>query len=66
MLTAPRAVAPKTRKGRTATVRPSTNFISSNSQANTIDALRKQRLRIIGIYDYRADLIASLAWGDAA
>lgn len=57
---------PRTRKGRTATVRPSTNFISSNSQANIIDAMRKQRLCVIGIYDYRADLIASLAWGDAA
>jgi hypothetical protein len=60
------SVAPKTRKGRTATVRPSTNFINSNSQANTIDAMRKQRLRVMGIYDYRSDLIASLAWGDAA
>jgi hypothetical protein len=60
------SVAPKTRKGRTATVQPSTNFINSNRHANTIETMRKQRLRVMGIYDYRADLIASLVWGDAA
>lgn len=59
-------VAPKTRKGRTATVRPSTNLLISSVSSHNIQAMRKQRLSKCGIYDNRADLIASLIWGDAA
>lgn len=59
-------VAPNTRKGRTATVQPSTNFINSNRQVNTIETVRKQRLSMFGIYDCRADLLAALVWGDGA
>ena len=59
------SVAPKTLKGRTATVQPSTNFINSNRQPNTIETMRKQRLSMFGIYDYRAEMLAALVWGDA-
>lgn len=66
MFTAAATSGRKTRKGRTATVQPSTNFINSNRQANTIETMRKQRLSVMGIYDYHADVLASLVWGDAA
>jgi len=58
------SVAPKTRKGRTATVQPSTNLLISSVASNTIQSIRKQRLSAFGIYDIRADLIASLVWGE--
>lgn len=56
------AVAPKTRKGRTATVQPSTNFINSNADTDNITALRLQRLRLLGIIGFRAEMLADLAW----
>lgn len=65
MFTAARAVAPKTRKGRTGTVRPSTNLLNSSAIIDSTEALRVQRLRLLGIIGQRAALIASLAWGDA-
>lgn len=65
MRTSKGSVAPKTRKGRTATVRPLTNAFTSIS-ADTSTALRLQRLRLLGIIGQRAGLLADLAWGDAA
>jgi len=58
--------APETRKGRTATVRPSTNLLNNDSDNDTATTLRLQRLRLIGIIGNRADLLATLAWGKAA
>ena len=56
------SVAPKTRKGRTATVRPSKNFINSNVNTDSATILRLQRLRTIGVVGQRADLVANLVW----
>ena len=64
MFTAAAASGRKTRKGRTATVQPSTNLLISSVASNTIQSIRKQRLSAFGIYDIRADLIASLVWGE--
>ena len=60
------SVAPKTRKGRTATVQPSTTLLISSGASNTTQSIRKQRLSMFGIYDLRADLIASLVLGEPA
>lgn len=59
------SVAPKTRKGRTCEVRPLTKLIYSDT-ADSATALRLQRLRLLGVIGRRADLLASLAWEDAA
>ena len=59
-------VTPKTRKGRTATVRPLTNMLINSKAKDSTEALRLQRLRLVGIVGMRAELLAQLAWGDAA
>jgi hypothetical protein len=67
MLTAPRAVAPKTRKGRTATVRPSAILLTSNADLDSTTAFRIQRLTSsCGLVKQRANLLAALIWGDEA
>lgn len=60
------AAANKTRKARTAaTVRAPANFISSNSNLDSITRLRLQRLSAsYGLIGLRADLICALAWGE--
>jgi hypothetical protein len=60
------SVTPKTRKGRTATVQPSTNLLNNGANRNSIDTLRVQRLRLLGVIGARAELLARLAWGEAA
>lgn len=41
--------------------------IRSNSEADdTPTALRLQRLKLLGIIGQRADMLASLVWGEAA
>lgn len=58
-----RAPQPGNAKGRPVRAeRPSTNFVSNDSSLNTIDTLRAQRLRLLGIIGQRAQLIANLAW----
>lgn len=42
--------------------RGTTNYISSNSIADSTTALRLQRLRLLGIIGFRAAMIADLAW----
>lgn len=60
------SVTPKTRKGRTATVQPSTNLLNNGTNRNSTEALRVQRLRLFGVIGARAELLAQLAWGEAA
>lgn len=58
-----RAPKPGNAKGRTVrAARPLTNYVSNDNAANTIDALRAQRLRLLGIIGQRAQLIAAMAW----
>ncbi len=64
MLSTAGCVALKTRKGRTGTVRPFTNLLSSSGNVDSTDALRHQRLRLLGIIGHRAELIAGMAWGE--
>jgi hypothetical protein len=64
MLSTAGCVALETRKGRTATVRPSTDLLSSSGIIDSTEALRLQRLRLLGILGRRAELIAGLAWGE--
>lgn len=66
MFTAAGAVARKTRKGRTSTVRPSTNLLISSGVEDSIAAVRLQRLMPLGLIGPRADLISSLIWGEPA
>ena len=40
--------------------------LSSSNTADTTTSLRLQRLRLIGIIGRRAELLAALAWGEAA
>jgi hypothetical protein len=42
--------------------RGTTNFINISDTANSITAIRLQRLRLLGIIGIRAELIASIAW----
>ena len=65
MFTAAGAVARKTRKGRTATVRPSTNLLISSDTDHSIAAVRLQRLMPYGVIGSRADLLSRLIWGEA-
>lgn len=60
-----RAPQPDKRKGRTATVQPFQNSVSISNNADSVSALRLQRLSVIGIGGAHANLIASLAWGVA-
>ena len=60
------APKPCKQKGRPVAGRPLTNFINSNNIADSTEALRLQRLRLVGILGLRAKLIADLAWGEAA
>lgn len=46
--------------------RGTTNYLSSNDAVDTTAALRLQRLRLLGIIGQRADVLAALAWGEAA
>jgi hypothetical protein len=39
-------------------------MLINSDNDNSTDALRIQRLRLLGIIGQRASLIASLAWGD--
>ena len=66
MLRTAGSVTPKARKGRTATVRPSTNLLNSSGINDSTEALRLQRLRLVGIIGMRAQMLASLVWGEAA
>jgi len=66
MFTAAGAVARKTRKGRTATVRPSTNLLISSRAEDSIVALRLQRLMPHGVAGVRAGLLATMIWGEPA
>jgi hypothetical protein len=64
MLAAAGSVTPKTRKGRTATVRPSTNLLIISVLADSIRTAQVQRLATLcGITGRRAELIASFVWG---
>jgi len=63
MLTSTGSVGPETRKGRTATVRPFTNLLTSNRDRNGISAFRRQCLAGLGVTGPRADVIAGMAWG---
>ena len=63
MLTSTGSVGPETRKGRTATVRPLTNLLTSNDPGNGISTFRRQCLVRMGLSRSRADLIAGMAWG---
>lgn len=60
-----RAPQPNKRKGRTATVQPLQNSVSIGNNADSVSALRLQRLSVIGIGGAQANLIAGLAWGVA-
>lgn len=42
--------------------RGTTNYISSNTDTDSITALRLQRLRLLGIIGFRAAMLADLAW----
>lgn len=65
MLITARAVAQDTRKGRTTpAVRPLSKMLISSANDNNTEALRIQRLRLLGIIGHRASLVANLAWGD--
>lgn len=55
----------KARKGRTATVRPSTNLLINSSAEDNSEAVRLQRLLRYGIVGDRAKLIADAVWGEA-
>lgn len=46
--------------------RGTTNFINNSDTADTQSLLRMQRLRLIGIIGARANVLADLAWGEAA
>jgi len=46
--------------------RGTTNYFNSSSDADNTTALRLQRLRLLGIIGNRADVLAALAWGEAA
>lgn len=59
------APQPCKQKGRPVAGRPLKNFINSNDTADTTHALRVQRLRLVGIIGHRANMLASLAWGEA-
>lgn len=63
-----RAASPaKTRKGRTATVRPSTNIVIHGTDDDNLNWQRVQRLAsLFGLTNARAKIIADLAWGGAA
>jgi hypothetical protein len=67
MLITAGSVTPKTRKGRTATVRPSTILLTSSVSNDSIATARLQRLAALcGVTGRRAELIAGLVWGEAA
>ncbi len=46
--------------------RGTTNYISNSDTADNTTALRLQRLRLLGIIGARAEMLAPLAWGEAA
>lgn len=46
--------------------RGTTNYINNGNPADNTTALRLQRLRLLGIIGARANMLASLAWGEAA
>ena len=60
------SVAPKMRKGRTATVRPLTKLLNNSNINDSTEALRLQRLRLAGVFGAPAEMIADIIWGDAA
>ncbi len=61
------AHAPKTQKGRTATVRPLMKALINSSTVNTTQLIRAQRLNAwCGVAGQRAELIADLLWGSVA
>lgn len=60
-----RAPQPNKRRGRTATVQPLQNSVSISNNADSVSALRLQRLSVIGVSGAQANLIAGLAWGVA-
>lgn len=64
MLATSGRVARKTRKGRTATVRPSTKLLASNDRADNTPSLRLQRLSQLGVFGSTAAVLAVLAWGE--
>ena len=65
MISAAGRVAPKTRKGRAVAARPLTNILNSSTTADSITAVRLQRLNALcGVTGERAATIASLLWGD--
>ena len=66
MLNTAGSVTPETRKGRTATVRPSTILLNNGDITDNTAQARLQRLQAVcGVVGRRADLIAFLIWGDA-
>lgn len=66
MLITARTAPAKARRDRTTpAVRPLTKMLINSATVNSTDALRIQRLRLLGIIGQRAALIAALAWGEA-
>lgn len=57
----PKSEAP--RKTRAGVERGTTNYVSNSSTADSITALRLQRLAAVGVIGTRANAIAALAWG---
>ena len=60
-----RAPQPDKQKGRPVAGRPLKIFVSNDNIKDTSEALRLQRLRLIGILGQRAVLIAGMVWGEA-
>ena len=46
--------------------RGTTNYVSNDDTGDNTTALRLQRLRLLGIIGARAEMLAPLAWGEAA
>lgn len=61
MFTAAAASGPKTRKGRTATVRPLTKLLISSGPKDNTETLRLQRLRTAGVFGAPAEMLAAMA-----
>jgi hypothetical protein len=57
-----RAPQPGKQKGRPVAGRPLTIQVISNNTGDTAQALRVQRLKLLGIIGQRASLLADLAW----
>ena len=59
-----RAPQPGNAKGRPVGGRPLIIHINTGNDDNSSEALRLQRLRLLGIIGVRANIIAGIAWGE--